>query len=264
MISRLVIKTGVFFLLLTTCTLGHSFGSTGHRAVGVLAWQQLDPAVRGKIEDLIGEGGENFAQSCNWADKVRYQAGYLQTEPLHYLNIPPGDNYDLAAHCPEGNCVVAAIEKYARQLSDPDTPTGKRQEAVKFLCHFVGDVHSPLHVAYFSDRGGNLLDLPLGPKETINLHSLWDHVMPAFLVGSSWIDKSVATACPADTSRWSAPEIIAWAMASREYLQSTGGIYPGIKDLNAEYLGSGVTITRSQLCLAGNRLARLLNTVLAE
>jgi len=48
---------------------------------------------------------------------------------------------------------------------------------LKFLVHFVGDIHQPLHCAERDgDKGGNtrLVFYP-GARRAVNLHSVWDN-----------------------------------------------------------------------------------------
>jgi hypothetical protein len=52
--------------------------------------------------------------------------------------------------------VIDAIEQQAKVLADKTQPREKRQEALKFVVHFVGDLHQPLHaVDRNGDKGGN-------------------------------------------------------------------------------------------------------------
>jgi hypothetical protein len=45
---------------------------------------------------------------------------------------------------------------------------GDKRMALKFLIHFVGDVHQPLHVSYAEDRAGNAITGKfLGKKTTL-------------------------------------------------------------------------------------------------
>jgi len=50
-------------------------------------------------------------------------------------------------------------------------------EALKFLVHFMGDLHMPLHLAG-RDRGGNGIHVSFDGRTT-NLHSLWDGLLIA-------------------------------------------------------------------------------------
>ncbi len=50
---------------------------------------------------------------------------------------------------------MAAILKYAGVLRDPTADRAAKAEALRFLAHFVADVHQPLHVSHAHDKGGN-------------------------------------------------------------------------------------------------------------
>ena len=52
-------------------------------------------------------------------------------------------------------------------------PSAERTEALKFLIHFVGDIHQPLHVSHARDRGGNDIKVEFFHDRT-NLHRMWD------------------------------------------------------------------------------------------
>ena len=58
-------------------------------------------------------------------------------------------------------------------LKDASTPRDKRDEALRFVVHFVGDMHQPLHVGERGDQGGNKVQVTLIDHPT-NLHSAWD------------------------------------------------------------------------------------------
>ena len=75
--------------------------------------------------------------------------------------------------CPGGACVVEAIERFSKELTDPNLSKDKRAEALKFLVHFVGDIYRPMHVSFASDRGGNRVKTDYN-EEQPNLHSVWD------------------------------------------------------------------------------------------
>jgi hypothetical protein len=58
-----------------------------------------------------------------------------------------------------------------------DEDDGRANEALKFLVHFLGDMHMPLHLTG-RDRGGNS-DKVLFDGRVTNLHSLWDSLLIA-------------------------------------------------------------------------------------
>src|SRR5690606_5001505 len=67
-----------------------------------------------------------------------------------------------------------AITRFTAVLGDRSRPRAERLEALKFVVHFVGDVHQPLHAGHRDDRGGNRFQVNLRGEGT-NLHAVWDH-----------------------------------------------------------------------------------------
>ena len=116
--------------------------------------------------------GETLDSIASWADEVRNQR--RETSTWHYINIPvaaaPGD---WKPFCPPASCVMGVIPELIAQVKDLNLTTAQRGEALKFLVHFVGDMHQPLHVGDKGDRGGNDVQVVYLNRPG-NLHSLWD------------------------------------------------------------------------------------------
>lgn len=68
---------------------------------------------------------------------------------------------------------LTKIEQFTATLHDTSLPPQTRLEALKFLVHFVGDVHQPLDASDNNDRGGNEVRLVFEGRRT-NLHAIWD------------------------------------------------------------------------------------------
>ena len=69
--------------------------------------------------------------------------------------------------------MVAVIQRQEQILRDRSRPALQRAEALKFLIHFIADIHQPLHAADAADRGGNAREIvPVGGSR--NLHAAWD------------------------------------------------------------------------------------------
>ena len=54
-----------------------------------------------------------------------------------------------------------------------NAPDEERLKALKYVVHFVADVHQPLHAGFADDRGGNKYQLQAFGRGT-NLHAVWD------------------------------------------------------------------------------------------
>jgi hypothetical protein len=68
--------------------------------------------------------------------------------------------------------VVTAIEADGAVLSQTSASAMDRLAALKFLGHWVGDGHQPLHVSCKDDRGGNTM-VEQGPCGD-DRHAVWD------------------------------------------------------------------------------------------
>jgi len=133
-----------------------AWGADGHKIVALLADAQLTPSARKQVDRLLAlEPGATLASISTWADEHRNPA----TAAWHYVNFPRGDcNYQPERDCPDGKCVVAAIDRQVEVLRT-NGDDEKRLNALKYVVHFIGDIHQPLHAGYGDDRGGNSYQL---------------------------------------------------------------------------------------------------------
>src|SRR5262249_30504658 len=136
------------------------------------------PDAARQIRELLAlENVTTLADVSTWADYVRLQR--RETGPWHYVNIPirhqlnATEAYDKERDCPLDNCVVAQILKFEAVLKEKTALPVQRLEALKFLVHFIADIHQPLHCSDNHDRGGNDLRYEYSGNPT-NLHAVWD------------------------------------------------------------------------------------------
>jgi hypothetical protein len=71
--------------------------------------------------------------------------------------------------------VVNKIQEFATELADPASDLEEQIVALKFLLHFMGDAHQPLHDSDDSDRGGNAKRVSASGLKAGNLHHYWGH-----------------------------------------------------------------------------------------
>ncbi len=260
----------VFVFLAGGSSTAHAWSRFGHEVVGHLAEQELSPPARAAVAALLD--GETLASVGAWADEVRPQRP--DTAPLHYLNGPidrliPGAS-DFAS--PRGN-VYSAVLGYSARLVEPSVPQHERVEALKFLVHFVADLHQPLHVGFREDRGAN--DFAVVYRDRlINLHRYWDNEIfdePREQLGShayaAWL---LAHFSDDDRTRWvtlAAPRD--WVIEARRLLfnglyprpRSDAGqaAHPQIAVIDESYIEVWRPVAERQLARAGARLAWTLN-----
>lgn len=259
--------------ILLSCALSWSgiaqaWGPLGHRLVARLAESQLTPQARAEVERLLAtEQAPSLAAIASWADDLRATDPDLgkRSAKWHFINIGEhGCTYDAAHACPDGDCVVEAIRKQAAILADRSRPDPERLQALKFVVHFVGDVHQPLHAGYARDRGGNTVQVNLHGKGT-NLHSVWD----SRLLASAKLGEDAYEArlrldpdrLPTDVDPYTPAAPAVWAEQSCRIALSPG-VYPPRPRIDDDYLQQHRPAAERQIQLAGTRLAQLLNTTL--
>jgi hypothetical protein len=254
--------------LLACAGLAHAWNGTGHRLVARLAEPHLTPEARSEVQRLLArEGASSLAEIAAWADDLRSSGTELarRSANWHFVNMAEdGCAYDAARHCPGGDCVVAAIQDQAGILADRGRPDAERLQALKFVVHFVGDAHQPMHAGYGHDRGGNRVQLQVHGKGS-NLHALWDDD----LLASAGLDETAHAAMlqqPPDrlvpeTGPYTPSAPAVWVEQSCA-IATTPGVYPEKPIIDANYLHAHRTTAERQVQLAGARLAGLLNRVL--
>ena len=256
---RTVVKAFAVTALGLSGVSGHAWGFEAHRMIANLAEQQLTPQALKEIQRLLAlEPGATLASISTWADENRSR----QTAAWHYVNLPQGDcNYVKARDCPDGACVVEALNAQAAILKS-NAPDAERLTALKYVVHLAGVVHQPLHAGYASDKGGNTYQVQAFGKGT-NLHALWDSGLvnnwpggPAALKG----DFAASQSGPAPDA---APNAAKWAEESCRVVAAPG-FYPDGHVVGAEYLASHSQALKAQLAAAARRLAAVLNSSQGE
>ena len=177
---------------------GQAWGCKGHQTVALIAEKHLTPEAAKMVQKLLSENPvdpklsrycgsavrDAMADSSTWADDVRNER---KNGPWHYIDIPRGAKRGpLEPYCGEEGCVTREIAEQLAVLKDKNADGTKRAEALRYIIHFVGDLHQPLHATTNADEGGNCVPvkyLRRKPHEhnhsfTPNLHSLWDTAIP--------------------------------------------------------------------------------------
>lgn len=265
MTLRTALTAAVLAATLTLSPSARAWGPLGHRLVADLAWDGMTPQARAAALDLLaGEADPSLAGIASWADELRANAPDLgrRSARWHYVNIAEdGCHYDTARDCPGDDCVVAAIDAQVAILADPGQPRAKRRQALKFVVHFVGDIHQPLHAGRADDRGGNTHQINIDGRGS-NLHALWDSGLlgSAGLGEAGWLARLHQSTIAADApARPGSPA--AWAEASCRIVNSPG-FYPPKGTLDPAYGERWLPVVERQLRLGGRHLAGVLNAAL--
>ncbi|WP_203291929.1 S1/P1 nuclease [Maricaulis parjimensis] len=257
-----------------------AYGRDGHRIVCDLAYRYLSDAARTEVDRLVAEDPQftHFRDVCSWADEVRGST-HRHTAPWHYINQERNDPHVDAEDCAENGCVTSAIDLHAGIFADASRSDADRLEALKFLAHWMGDIHQPLHVSIAGDRGGNDINVLWRGERHTNLHRVWDSEIILDYMAGEWawapaderwqyFAEELAAGIPlAGVDVYTPLDPIGWAQESHDIVRSREFAYYWARAENApiepgdHYYETGLRISQQRLQAAGVRLAGLLNQI---
>ncbi|EKG11768.1 S1/P1 nuclease [Macrophomina phaseolina MS6] len=263
----------------------HAWGTLGHETVAFIAQNFVSAGTKTWAQGILDTTSSSYLASvATWADSYRYTTEGAFSAEYHYIdaNDSPPDtcNVELGRDCPDSGCIVSAIANYtARVQSQTGT---EQQKALKWIVHFLGDIHQPLHDEAL-ETGGNGIDVTYGGEST-NLHHIWDTNMPEQLVGGyaladakSWAT-TLTTAIKSGAYKSAAAgwldgidvddaeaSALVWARDTNKHVCST--VLPdGVSavetgDLSGAYYDSSIDVIKEQIAKAGYRLAAWLDLI---
>lgn len=243
------LRTGIFACILALAVVSlpaptRAWGCEGHQIVALLAEKHLTSRALAMAKKILADGpidpalsrycqphaADALADASTWADDIR--SIRPETSPWHYVDIPLGTKHpSVVKYCdPKEGCVTRAITDQLAILRSADADPQKRADALRFVIHFVGDLHQPLHATTNNDQGGNCVPVtffdmqpklrnPQTESYAPNLHGIWD----TNILGKATTGKSVdQAAAELDGSfnkkipHWQkgASNIDAWALES--------------------------------------------------
>jgi hypothetical protein len=302
-------------LLLSAVTTGSAFGwgCEGHQVVALIASQHLTQQARAAVYQLLKEhpidaslarfcqpaASDAMADVATWADDAKRGE---KTGTWHYLDIPRGvEHADLMKYCaPIGEsqdgkdrpgCLLTGLQYEFDILKDQNRSSAERATALRYVIHFIGDLHQPLHTTTNDDQGGNCTSVTLfeDPKRA-NLHGVWDYgIIGHFLKernetpdqlatqldqrfqlkGEGWLHEKI------DFGKWireghHLAEKVTYDDLRPKLPVADAENGPGCQaerdktaalniDINAKYAASAMPVIERQLAKAGYRLADVLN-----
>lgn len=167
---RTSITLALAVFLFWPCSVLSGWGYEGHEIIALIAEHYMTKPALTKARDLLG--GATLDEVASWPDQYRHH--HPETGPWHYINIPLADStIDMARECPDRNCVIAKTEQFLSVLKDPKADRATKAQALKFVIHFIGDLHQPLHDEDNHGEGGNLRCVIFDGRPD-NLHWIWD------------------------------------------------------------------------------------------
>jgi hypothetical protein len=190
---------GAVFTLLFSPVRAWPWGCEGHQAVAMIAEKHMNAHALEMANKLLqsqpidpalprycsSQGLDLMADSATWADDLRKLRP--EASPWHYIDIPrDAPRSALAESCPASTgCVTSALEHQIDLLRSDGTDPRVRADALRFIIHFVGDLHQPLHCVSNNDEGGNCVPIDFFGNPPVernpqfesygpNLHAIWD------------------------------------------------------------------------------------------
>jgi hypothetical protein len=240
----------------------HTFawGREGHHVIVIVAEVHMRPETAARMRALLAP--ESPEEASVWADQYRHD--HRETGPWHYIDIPLADSRtDMARECPNGNCVIAKTKQFLAVLKDPKADKAAKAQALKFVIHFVGDLHQPLHVADNGDEGGNMRRVIFRGRPD-NLHWVWDtgllqHIGRNPAAFAAELEGRIT---PQDKAEWQKGSIEDWVMEGHRLAQTVAYGDLGNENpapMTPEYERQADAVIELQLQRAGVRLAYLLD-----
>ena len=291
-------KSVLFAAILGLAVAPHAqaWGPEGHEIVAEIALRYLTPAARAAVDDVLGTYKLDDFDVASWPDIIRgnkeYDALYPRNGRWHYIDFDAGMWYDdsFKLEVPQdGNDIVTQILRWRDELKGGKLEGERRLDALRFLVHFVGDVHQPMHCAFrYGDQGGNMLpvnsftgqNFSFGPESEMDyppsLHSVWDDALVYELVAgrkTKDVSRELQKKITGDQVRqWMHDDVMQWAVdgywiARKKAYRMTNGdkvpykwTRPGMDLTRENYIDSHLPIVAEQLQKAGVRLAGMLNS----
>ncbi|MBM3527876.1 MAG: S1/P1 nuclease [Alphaproteobacteria bacterium] len=256
---------------------------TGHSVVVEIAVRYLSAQAVERLKTLLDREPDEFADLSTWADDIIRERP--ETYWWHTVSIPHASNgYVRERDCPKDDCVVERIERFMEVLRDRRGGPTQQAEAVKFLLHFIGDLHVPVH-AYapgpphdpwrsWWDWEGPWVDIG-GAVHTLHVWWDWHFVLRLGPNRRSILESLLARISEDDVAAWQRGTPADWANESFHSARDFKFRH-AIPDATAHGIGTranpivlddavadeGAAIASERLRMAGVRLAWVLNRVL--
>lgn len=165
------------------------------------------------------------------------------------------------------------IQRYSQYLAKAPSESSREKErrvlALRFLGHFVGDLHQPLHTGFSEDLGGNRITIKFsqnGQTRTDNLHAVWDGVIMRRGGFTTLADADALNAeiTATEAAQFATLSIADWATEAHviarqlAYTKPDGTAVAEDDFLDDAYFTPALDAVKLQLKKAGVRLAALI------
>lgn len=257
-----------------------AWNAVGHMVVATVAYNNLKPAVRDKIDTLVSDMNQqyvdmdSFVDLACWPDTIRGQKIETYTH-WHYVDVAFSKDGTPLKNLIDSDNALWAVNKIMPIVKNEGANPYERSRFLAFFAHIVSDIHQPLHtVSYISastpngDRGGNDYNVQYKSSK-INLHKLWDGGVGAFEGSNSTshvneLARTLMSQYPESSFGARANDLKPenWVKEGMDNAQQYVYSTPMNQQVSTAYLENGKRVSEQQAVLAGYRLAKLLNQLL--
>jgi len=272
------VRKFLFILLAFTfkASKGFSWGSFGHQAIAIIAEDNLSENSKKKLKEVLDT--ETSTEASVWPDQIKNDSQWNHTRSYHFVNINDNENYlnflknQSNQQKTQGDILRALIES-ENVLRNVKRNRQAQTYALKFMIHFVGDLHQPLHAGRLQDLGGNNIKVNWF-NQSSNLHSVWDTMILRTYIQSLFSFSQVSATNDLETYLQSlrkpqADEVADWQSSYlddwfEESYKMRDLAYSGNANQNQIYFNKNINLVNDQILKAGYRLAGLLNSIFSN
>ena len=248
-------KLRFLFYIFLSITSTLNWGSTAHRAMSEVASFYLTENANNKINEILD--GETIVTVSTYADDIKSDSRYDKYYNWHFINMELDENYEDTVPSEKGDLFIA-INRCLDILESDSATDSERSFYLKLLIHFIGDLHQPMHIGRYEDRGGNRIYVKWFGRNS-NLHRVWDSDM---INGYNMSYSELAENLPTPEKleiEFERDDLINWVNEVHSY---TRKIYNDVSvndNLGYEYQYENFQTVRDLLLIGGLRLASVLN-----
>lgn len=271
----------VMLIMLLVPVTNNAWDAVAHQVIFDIASQQLTPTAKQHMTQLLHAYPDELTANGNelpaatWADRIK--GDHIRTfNHWHYIDQAWSETA-IELPTPRGTNILTALEQSERIIQSKQSTQLERAMYLRFLLHFEGDLHQPLHVTTHvspkypkGDHGG--LMVKIRAPHASNLHQLWDSGFN-FCIATprTYYDEVTIHTCSALLTKKHPLSSFSTAALNASHARiAQDGINLTRKEvyqmqeqqeISNAYIQRNRAIAQQQIALAGYRLGKRLNSL---
>ena len=203
-----VIRSIISLASVLFTTVAFAWNGTGHETIAAIAYRNLSPDVRAKVDTILQEHPKYdewraaaekvsndeeiislyvFMQAATWPDDIRRSGNPYDHPNWHFVDYPftpPTKARNPKSPSPKDD-ILFGMSRSVEELKNAENGDEERAIYLSWIVHLAGDGHQPLHCvslvnddfpAPAGDHGGNSIYIRPA-KAGVKLHSFWDGLL---------------------------------------------------------------------------------------